>query len=194
MPETRNKICTKAYLLPSGDKCRSASPEAVAILYEFSNKETRTLEPSKFPDTIQHCAMLNGFSQKTSDKYAGKTVEEAVDLFDSMVDFLMDGQWISSVEGAGTRPTLLAEAIANLLPEKYPNAASAKAMLDALKPTEDMDDATCEKLNAKRKGIEANADIKAEVERIKAVRAAEKAKSAAESAPLADNAINLDSV
>lgn len=124
-----NAIARKWYINANGERAKSASPDAVALVWEFANAESRTVKLSDFNQTVLQCAAWHGLSQKLGDKYAGKTAEEAVELFDEQLEAMAGdaGRWLKERESAGPRVGVIAEALHRVRPEKYATLAAAQA-------------------------------------------------------------------
>lgn len=140
-----DKKASKFYLDKDGNESRHASADAVALMIRFTNGHEISIAPSELKSDIVICAALHGVSQKIGDSYAGsKTVDEAIEKAEALIENLMEGTWINRAEGA-VRTTVLAEALHRAKPEKYASVEAAastikdwdsekrKAVLDANK-------------------------------------------------------------
>ena len=140
-----DKKASKFYLDKDGKESRHASADAIALMIRFANGHEISVAPSELKSDIVVCAALHGVSQKIGDSYAGsKTVDEAIEKAEALVENLLEGTWINRAEGA-VRTTVLAEALHRAKGDKYPSielaavaikewdAEKRKAVLDAKK-------------------------------------------------------------
>lgn len=148
-----------------------------------------TFNHSDFPEVVQVKAMAMGFLQKIGDAYAdSKNKDESVsDIIETMGERLAAGEWVLKGTGTGPRPSMLREAFLNVLV-----AQKGLASVDDL--AEDTLAKVTETLSTKEGQDQAMANlrIKAEYERLKAERAAERAAAAAKAAEGQDDAETED--
>lgn len=88
---TKNKIGKKSIDETTG-----------AVTFTFSNGETRTVNMGDFPQPVQVQLAGFGISTKLGNAYAGvKSVDEAIEEFDTLYAQLARGDWRAVREGAG---------------------------------------------------------------------------------------------
>lgn len=178
----RKSVAKRAYVMPDGEKQRSASKDAEALTFEFSNGHELTVHLADFPEEVQVCAAWHGLNQKIGDAFAGAKgdADEAVSDAEDMISALKSGRWVAEREKAGPRVGMVAQAIYN---------AKTNAGMEA-----DLDSIT-EKLQSNdeaRKAALNDPRIKAEYEALKAEAAQERAKKAAEKAAEAEGEESLE--
>ena len=165
------KVCEKVYLDGDGNEHRSASTEAKALAFRFANGQEVTVDLSKFPKDIISAAAWHGVAQKIGDSYAGsETVDEAVERAQTMLENLEGGTWVATRTAAGPRPSLLVDAIVAAKQEAG-QEVDPVAVAQKLKDQPDL-----------KKNALQNAAIKMHYDKIKAERAAAKAKESAKEA------------
>lgn len=172
------KQTTKRFLLPDGNTVRHAVAEAIALQIVFADGQNKTFDPSELPSEIVKCLAFHGLSQKLGDAGAGKSTEEFLERVDTIWESLKENRWVEKAEGA-IRTSLLAEAISEVKPDKYPTAADAAKMLAEL-------DMKTQEGKDRRKQIESIPQVVVVLERKKAERAAERAEKAKKAAKGAD--------
>ena len=100
----RNSVCKKV-----------VREDLSGIDFNFANGQTRAFDLAKVPtDSVAYVrGLLNGFSQKIGDDYAGVggDIEEAIENTESMIERLYGGEWGAEREPAGPRPSLVADAV-----------------------------------------------------------------------------------
>lgn len=210
MATTRTQLLRKVYTFADGTTGQSAKEGWRKLTFEllapqkvddkFVVLETVELTPDMVPESIVYCAMGHGLSQKIGDDLAGIAtkaqndgaeedaergfVDYAKERIEAMLDNLSNGIWLTEREskgGSGGSFTIIMEALAAVF-EK-----AGKPLTDEQKV------AMAEKLKDAdiREKTVARPDVNAEIARIKAERAAERAKKAQEKAADTD-AGNLD--
>ncbi len=124
-----NKIADKIYIDAEGNEKRTAHPEAVALLFKFSDGDTVTVDPSKLGQDVLKCATFHGLSQALGDSYSGAegNVDTAKTLLNARLETFMSGKWANVGEGGGGRVTILAEALHRAKPDKYATVQDAIA-------------------------------------------------------------------
>lgn len=130
--------------------------------------EVVKVDLNDLPQPIQQRLMMHGLSQKLGDATAGADLEECLPRVKAVAEALHDPDgWTTRVPGtAGPRTTQLAEALAAVTGKPIEEAAAVVADLD--------DD--------QKKELRQNAQIKAELAKIKAAAAAAAAEKAAKAA------------
>lgn len=144
----RNTVATKMYVLADGARSRHASPDVTGLEFAFKGGGTHLVNARALPENIQIGSMWHGVAQKLGDAYSGamKKDQDPEEMFLSMLERLQNGEWVREGEGAGPQPSLIVQAIANLLAKKrgvdvatidqkaiaskLPDAATRKATLD----------------------------------------------------------------
>lgn len=202
---TKMQHLRKKYVYENGESGRSAKPNWVKLVFELLGPKTDDDEPAPVVDTIEierseigedivACAIGHGISQKLGDDLAGiakKAKAEGVspDETRGYADFILErlnamlenfaaGVWVAegeSASGAGS-VTILLEAI----------VAAFKASGTELTEEQIAGVRLNLKDEAWRNQVKARADVAAQVEIIKAARAAERAKKAQEKAAAAE--------
>ena len=166
----KNEIAKKSYVDNAGEEKRSANVDAISVRFKFSDGTVSDIVPADLPENIISCATLHGLSQKLGDSYAGAdNVSDARESFDTMLERLTGGEWITEKKAGGPRTSILVDAIAELLLEsgKSVDDEKRKAIADKVKTKEG------------RESAMANPAIAARYEKKRADRAAEKAADAA---------------
>jgi hypothetical protein len=180
----REKKCDKVYVGPEtaeGEKNekRSWFPEATRLDLRFASGDVVAVTLDGLSDAMKVAAAYHGLSQKLGDTYAGKSADDALEGVESLWERIQEGHWVAERESAGPRTSLLEEAIkAACAKVNQPVADNLSEMLKAMS-------------NDDRKGLLADARVKAEYEAIRAARAAEKAAKAAASAAEAEGPIAI---
>lgn len=161
--ESKAKI---TYLTADGTKVGLVDAANIAaIVYNFSNDDSRTISLADIPEDIARVAMVRGLAEKVRDTYAGsKSVEEAVEAADDMIMRLVAGEWLGAREGGGAQINVFIESV------KAVKSAHAKA--NGLAYDADADEPALrekyvgkEKAKARNGALEANATLRAEYER-----------------------------
>ncbi len=179
MVDTKMQVCKKTYTYADGETGSNAKPNATKLDFAFSNGESRSLSLADFETDILHCLTFFGISEKLGNSYAGAAKKAKADgeevgdvaseLFDSLYERLVLGQWVSERESGGAR-------IGDLV------AAYVELRMAADNPIEPTAVITAMKDETIRKTIEADPVVVAKVAAIRSERAAEKAAKAAEAA------------
>lgn len=168
----RRSVASKTYIDAQGNESRHASPEAVTLRFTFEESgKVYDITLDEIGEKCRAAAMFHGLAQKLGDSYSGsKTGEEVIENFETVLERLRNDDWVRVGEGAGagTRPSLVADAIKAALEEagEVVDADRYASIREKVKTPES------------RKGALANPVINAHYERIKAERAAERAKEA----------------
>ena len=136
--------------------------DVITITFEETN-ETLTVDINDIPADIQSRLAMHGLSQKLGDSYAGADAGEAFGRANGVASDLKEGNWSTRVAASGPRTTQLAEALA---------AATGKTIEECAAKLETMDEDA-------KKGLRSHSQIKAELAKIKARKAAEAAEKAA---------------
>lgn len=171
------KVADKIYVSADGTETRSASPDAVALLFRFSNGKEISVPRAEVPENIAAAAMLHGLGQKIGDTYAGsETIGEAVDNAEAMWERLKLGEWTSGKRAAGPRIQHLVDAIV-----AAKEAAGLEADVEAIAAKLREDEAL-------RKNALNNPQVRAAYDKQKAERAAAAAKESAKAAKAEDTA------
>ena len=169
------KTLQKVFVDKDGNETRHAHAGAVALVFRFANGHEITFQPSKVSDDIRTCLTLHGASQKGGDSCAGSdTIDDAIESVEGVLENLYEGIWIERAEGAGFRTSLLAEALHDLKPDKYPTVEAAAIVVkkwdkdERKKKLEDVPE-----LAAAYKGVQARRAVeRAEAAKKKAAEAA----------------------
>lgn len=120
------KTAVKVYINKDGKESRHATPDAVALVFRFTNGHEVTVDPTKLPADIATCLQFHGASQKIGDSYASaETLDEAIENAEGTLENLMEGIWVEKAEGM-VRTSVLAEALARCKPDKYHSTAEAQ--------------------------------------------------------------------
>lgn len=184
------KKCDKVYVGTAEDaettsgrvEKRSYFPEAERLELRFASGGVVTCTVTELAEDMQRAAAFHGLSQKIGDTYAGKDADDALEGAEALWERIQEGHWVAERESAGPRTSLLEEAIkAACGAIGQPVAENLSEMLKG------MDDAA-------RKGLLADARVRAQYERIRAERQAQKAAKAAEAAAGAEGAIGIPQV
>lgn len=139
---------------------------SVTINFEETGNAVAVQLSELTQDIITRLA-LHGLSQKLGDSYAGAEAEEAYDLAAQVAERLRAGEWTQArTGGGGPRVSQLVEALA---------AATGKDQEECLTVVSAMDD-------EQKKQLKKHPSVAAELARISAERAAQKAAAAAKAA------------
>ena len=172
-------VCQKVYVDADGTtETRSATPTSDQLQFRFANGDTHTVKQSDHNAEIKFCLEWFGISEKYGNAYAGAkgNAGDAAESFLSMQEQLKGGTWVERAEGLGPRPTLIADAIvAALIESKQEVDDDRKAAILAKVTDKDTGKAV-------REGALKDPAIKAQFEKAKAARAAERAAVAAKAA------------
>lgn len=175
----RQSVSKITYL--AGDKeTKTPSAEATVIRTTFANGNVQDFDFAKTSPEVQKQAMLQGFSIKLQRSFAsakGK-VEDAIEMYETVAENLLNGIWATKREGSGPRISVLVDAVVAALTEKKQDVTDERkaAIVEKLKAEDYRDKALGDPL------------VKKHYERIKAERAAERAKEAAANAKGNDGA------
>ena len=175
----REQIAKKLSLDSDGATSSHAGPNVVALKFEFADGTEITIGKENVGATCQIAAFWHGLAQKIGDTYAGKTLAEAIEVVETVLERLAADDWIKAREGAGVRPSLVVDAIIAALKAAGQVVGDDRraAIHDKTKTKEARDDAL------------ANPAIKAQYERIRAERATAKADAAARVAEGSDSTL-----
>jgi len=168
----RESIAKKVYVDAEGGESSHAGPNVVELRFDFSDGTQIGVTKSNVGATCQIASFWHGLAQKLGDTYAGKTVAEAIEAVETVLERLAADDWVKAREGAGARPSLVVDAIiaALVAAGQVVDEARKAGIVEKTKDKADRDAAL------------ANPVIKAEYERIKAERAAARASKAAAAA------------
>ncbi len=168
----RESIAKKIYVDAEGNESSHAGPNVVSLRFDFSDGTNISVSKENVGATCQIASFWHGLAQKLGDTYAGKTVSEAIDAVETVLERLAADDWVKAREGAGARPSLVVDAIiAALIAAGQSVNDERRASITA--KTKD---------KADRDSALGNPVIKAAYEKIKADRAAERASKAADAA------------
>lgn len=139
--------------------------ETGTVTFAFTNGRKLVADVNRMPRDIVNRLALHGISQKGGDSYAsanekGWTIDDCFDEATRVIENLYNG--IYNAKGGGSGTTILAEALARVTGETVEEAAAVIAGM-----SEDQ-----------VKDLGKHVDIKAAVLKIKAERAAERARGA----------------
>lgn len=200
MADTKIKLCDKFYLDKAGKQYRNLPADPSVIVsrqFTFSNGEVRLVKPGDFPKTIAHGMLMTGLGYVGSASLNNSegSVEKAVELFDKRIAAMVGGKWAERTGAGGLRQDSLIVAAILAVAEAQGKELDPDAVRDRMSAI----DVDVSKLS-EEKGLEQirkvrgerraawlkRADVNAAYEKIKAARAIEKAKEAAEAKPDAD--------
>jgi hypothetical protein len=167
---TRAKIASREYLTSDGVAGRSVPDECTGLRFVFENDEQLEVVLTDLPAAIQAQLAYHGVSQKIGDAFAGAKgdVNLAQENAESLLEQLMAGVWSEKASGVGARPSMVADAIiaVNIAQGRTPTTEQELDIRERVKIKEQKD------------GALGDPEIKAEYEKIKAERAAERAAKA----------------
>lgn len=170
----RTQVAKKVYITAAGDESAHATPDAERLEFRFANGETLVVNPNDIGANCRTAALFHGLSQKIGDSYAGAKgdADTAYESAQTILERLINDDWVRQGEGVGARPSLVSEAVIAALEENGETVDDErkKGIVEKLKGKEARDRAL------------ANAVINSHYERIKAERAAERAAKAREKA------------
>jgi len=130
-----------------------------------------TASVDDFPEDIQRKLLVHAINAKVGDAAAGEKGQEAYDAMQQVRDQLVNGTWTARTAGeGGGRVTMLAQAIARL------------KNLDPHDAANKLDDYADEE----KKELQKHPAVKAEMDKIRAERAAERAKKNEKDADASD--------
>jgi len=179
----RNEIAKKVYVTPTGEVTH-AQPDVTKMEFRFSDGTTVTVDRTKLGKNVQAAAFWHGISQKLGDSYAGaESVDEAIESIETLLERLGADDWVKAREAAGPRPTMVVDAVVAALiaaGQKVDDARRAK-IAEKLKT------------NDARQAALKDARVSAEYEKLRAAKAAERAKAAADKAKTTPVGTGLDS-
>lgn len=153
-----------------GDKITITFPDA-------PTDESVVVDLNELPENIVQRLAMHGLSQKLGDATAGADLDECLPRVKAVAEALHDPEgWTTRVPGsAGPRTTQLAEALAAVTGKPVEEAAAVVSELD----------------DEQKKELRGNAQIKAELAKIKAAAAAAAAEKAAKDAEGATEGVDL---
>lgn len=129
----RESKAKKVYIYEDGTEGRSAKPEATALQFRFENGNVVEVKADQFPETILKCAAMHGIAQKVGDTYNdAKSIDDAQEECEKMIERLQDGIWVTEKKASGPRIGVLVEALARVL-EAADRPADRVALANALK-------------------------------------------------------------
>ena len=148
---------------------KSADLKAKTVEFEFTNGHLITVALKELNKDIVTNLALHGLSQKGGDSYAGaKTVDEAEERCETIIERLKEGEWIKPRESAGPRPSMVIDAV----------VAALEAQGESVDDTRRATIAVTVKGKEGRERALENPLIRAQYETIRATRAAERAAKA----------------
>ena len=166
----RAKIATREYSDSDGNVGRSVPATPTTLTFKFENDESMVVVATDLPESIQTQLAWHGLSQKVGDAFAGAKgdVNLAQENAESLWEQLMAGVWSEKASGVGARPSMVADAIiaVNIAQGRTPTTEQELDIRERVKIKEQKD------------GALGDPEIKAEYEKIKAERAAERAAKA----------------
>lgn len=174
----RQQLCKKVYVNKDGSETAHAGPDVDHLDFRFADTEktVKSVALSAHPADIRGAFGWNGLAQKYGDTYAGaEDVEEAIERFETIGERLMSGEWVKAREGAGPMPSMVFDAVMEVLAAKG----------------QDVDEKTEAKIRdhlstvAGRKSALEKATVKAAYERLRAARQADRVKAADKAAKAA---------
>lgn len=153
-----------------GDKITITFPDA-------PTDESVVVDLNELPENIVQRLAMHGLSQKLGDATAGAELDECFARVSAVAEALHDPEgWTTRVPGtSGPRTTQLAEALAAVTGKPIEEAAAVVSELD----------------DEQKKELRGNAQIKAELAKIKAAAAAKAAEKAAADAEGSDEGVDL---
>jgi len=164
---------TTVFLNAENVESRSPTPSTVTMQIRYPDFDPIIVTQLHIDNEI--CAKWHGIKQKLGDKRAGKDAEEGHDQTVALVERLVESaNWNLAREGAGPRTSILAAAIVAVL------VAAGRIEPDAAEGAIGEKMELCREKEYREKAA-SRPDVKAEMDKIKATRAAERAaKSATE--------------
>jgi hypothetical protein len=166
----RAKIAAREYTDSAKEVSRGVPADPELLTFNFENGETLECVPTSLPLEMQIRLMWHGCSQKVGDSFATAKgdVDKAYEEAGSVWEQLMGGTWTERAGGAGARPSMVADAIIAV------NIAQGRTPT----PEQELDIRERVKIKEQKDGALGDPDIRAEYEKIKADRAAERAANA----------------
>lgn len=123
----KSSVCSKTFIQLDGSRGAHATPETDALEFAFTNGITHVVREEDYTEAINRCFGWMGKSEKLGNGYAGarKVAEEdlgrdatdeevadyAEELYGTLNEQLVDGDWVKTGEGGGVRPSMLVDAI-----------------------------------------------------------------------------------
>ena len=158
------RICTKVYRDVEGKETRTPDGGTIAVVLKFLNGRDVVVSMPDLSDEIKHIAAAHGIAQKVGDAFAEAQGDTnlAHGLAQNMANRLEAGEWNIRGEG-GASATLLAEALANV---------TGRPLAEVIGKINDME-------KAEKEGLQKHPQIVAEIAKLQAERAAQKAQAAA---------------
>lgn len=197
--KTRNSVAKKFYIVPGladADQPQKVVAGSTAVRFDFANGVSRTVAPGDLPESIAALLTLYGIAQKLGDTYAGVSgdIDEAVEGFDAMLEQFKAGDWSTERAATGPLSSRVVEAWVNVQTAagKSPTDEAKAAVAAILKDggTWPATGETVTAAQAKAK-FTANPKIAAEMERLRAERAAAKLAKLAEKPATTDAEIDF---
>ena len=169
--QKRTSKCVKMFIQPDGSLSRQATPDTVGLRSTFVGYDPIDISRDDIGPNCQAASFWHGLSHKFGNSYStSKSIEDAVEDFQTMAELLKMDNWVSERKGAGPRPSMLAAAVeaALIVQGEEVNDERRKGIVEKLKDADF------------RKGTLDNAAVRAEYETIRAAAAASRASNAAE--------------
>lgn len=108
----RNRKATIEYLNGDGAETKLTAGDVAALQFKFEGGEDRILAIGDLSDFVRTTAMVRGIAEKVRDSYAGaKSPQEALEWADSVIEYLMAGEWSERKEGVGPSLSLFVQAV-----------------------------------------------------------------------------------
>lgn len=175
MADAVKKVSRASYKFADaeGNKSRSPTEDTTTLIAYWKDDVTTEYSLTDLPPAMRACCAPHGLKQKLGDNVpSGAAPAEARESWDETYALLLEGVWSQKGEGRGTSPSMAAEAIRNcaiaqgheISDEKFAEICGRMANSEA------------------RTAALKNLDIGAEYEKLRAAKAAERAKAAAKKA------------
>ncbi len=111
--------CKKVYMVLTGEgdaveitESAHAGPSVDELQFRFANGNTHPVGLSDYPQDIQTAFAWNGLAQKLGDGYANSdSVSDAEEMFLTLHERLIGGEWVKAREGGAVRPSMVVEAV-----------------------------------------------------------------------------------
>lgn len=180
---TKVSVAKRLYIAKDGSETRHARTDTVGMRFNFTNGKSLEIGADGVHKEVRNACMWHGVNQKVGDGFAGAggDADAAYESANSIAERLAEGTWVQTRESAGPSTGLLVEAIVRA---KIAGGEAKTNFTDERKAAiaGKLKGKTPEATKMARDGALANPAIHAAFEQIKAERAAEKAKAAADAA------------
>lgn len=108
----KQKKAKTYYTNAAGEQSAHWTPGCETLTFAFEGGGTYSIKATDFPADILPGMTLHGAGQKLRDTYAGDdSAADAEESFQTMLERLKAGEWVSERTGLGPSPVLLIEAI-----------------------------------------------------------------------------------